>query len=208
MSSASSSERGKLVPLRRISGDITELTDEALVAACGTGDTAALGALFDRFHLAVYRFVGRLPHVDEAARDDIVQTTFLEVRRVAGAFRGGSAVRTWILGIAANVARSALRSELRLRARQFRAIEDDGSAGPRQPGELLDRKRLLAQIGEALGGLSRDHQIAFALCDLEQLPGVEVARMLGVPEGTLWRRLHTARRAIRAAIGDTSEGEP
>ncbi|MBK9031936.1 MAG: hypothetical protein IPL61_11520 [Myxococcales bacterium] len=38
------------------------------------------------------------------------------------------------------------------------------------------------------------------MCDLEQLPGVEVARALGIPEGTLWRRLHDARKAIRVAV--------
>jgi RNA polymerase sigma-70 factor (ECF subfamily) len=38
------------------------------------------------------------------------------------------------------------------------------------------------------------------LCDLEQVPGVEVARALGVPEGTIWRRLHVARKAVRAAV--------
>jgi hypothetical protein len=35
------------------------LGDEALVAACGVGDPAALGALYDRHHEAVARFVGR-----------------------------------------------------------------------------------------------------------------------------------------------------
>ena len=58
----------KLVPLRRISGDITEMSDEALLAACGTGDAPALGALFDRFHQAVYRFASRLAMTDELAR--------------------------------------------------------------------------------------------------------------------------------------------
>ena len=38
------------------------------------------------------------------------------------------------------------------------------------------------------------------MCDVEEIPGVEVAEVLGVPEGTLWRRLHQARRALRAAL--------
>ena len=62
----------KLVPLRRVSGDITEMSDEALLAACGPGDAPALGALFDRFHLAVYRFASRLPMTDDLARDDLL----------------------------------------------------------------------------------------------------------------------------------------
>ena len=78
-----SEKLAKLVPLRRVSGDITEMSDEALLAACGTGDASALGALFDRFHQAVYRFAARLPMTDDLARDDLVQATFLEIRRAA-----------------------------------------------------------------------------------------------------------------------------
>ena len=190
---------GKLVPLRRIRGDIVELTDEALLAACGTGDPSALGALFDRFHVAVYRFAGRLPMTDDGARDDLVQATFLEVRRAAAAFRGTSSVKTWILGVAANVARHALRGERRRRVHQAAYLEQL-TAAPEQVDVQVERRKLLARVAEALAALPRDQQIAFILCDLEQLPGPDVAHALDIPEGTLWRRLHTARKAMRTAI--------
>jgi len=189
----------KLIPLRRISGDITEMSDEALLAACGTGDAPALGALFDRFHTAVYRFAARLPMTDELARDDLVQATFLEIRRAAPSFRGTSSVKTWILGVAANVARHTLRAERRRRAHQARYLERITDA-PELLDAQVERRKLLARVAEALAELPRDQQIAFILCDLEQLPGVEVARVLEIPEGTLWRRLHTARKAMRAAV--------
>jgi RNA polymerase sigma-70 factor (ECF subfamily) len=201
---------GKLVPLRRVSGEIAEMSDEALVAACGTGDAPALGALFDRFHVAVYRFAARLALTDELARDDLVQATFLEIRRAAPAFRGTSSVKTWILGIAANIARHTLRGERRRRVHQARFLERVAAA-PELLDAQLERRKLLAQIAEALARLPRDQQIAFLLCDLEQLPGVEVARVLGIPEGTLWRRLHTARKAMRGAIeraGQRLDGDP
>lgn len=189
----------KLVPLRRVAGDIVEMSDEALLAACATGDAPALGALFDRFHLAVYRFAGRLPMTDDLARDDLVQATFLEVRRSAPSFRGTSSVKTWILGVAANVARHMLRAERRRRVHQARYLERI-TAAPELLDTQLERRKLLGRIAEALAQLPRDQQIAFILCDLEQLPGVEVARVLDVPEGTLWRRLHMARKAMREAI--------
>jgi RNA polymerase sigma-70 factor (ECF subfamily) len=190
---------GKLVPLRRISGDITEMSDEALLAACGTGDAPALGALFDRFHTAVYRFAARLPMTDELARDDLVQATFLEIRRAAQSFRGTSSVKTWIMGVAANVARHTLRAERRRRVHQARYLEGMPDASEQLDAQL-ERRKLLARVAEALAALPRDQQIAFILCDLELLPGGEVARVLEIPEGTLWRRLHTARKAMRRAI--------
>jgi len=191
---------GKLVPLRRVTGEVTELSDEALVAACATGDTAALGALFDRFNVAVYRFVARLATVDEAARDDVVQATFLEVQRCAAKFRGGSSVKTWILGVAANVARRALRGERRRRARQAVFLVEHETVEAVRPDATIERRRLMARIADALAQLPHDQQVAFVMCDLEQLTGVEVARALRIPEGTLWRRLHQARKAMRDAM--------
>ena len=189
----------KLVPLRRVTGDLAAMSDEAVLAACGTGDTPALGALFDRFHLAVYRFAARLPMTDDLARDDLVQSTFLEIRRAARSFRGTSSVKTWIFGVAANIARHTLRSERRRRVHQARYLERI-TAAPELLDVQLERRKLLGLVAEALAALPRDLQIAFILCDLEQLPGVEVAHVLDVPEGTLWRRLSTARKLMRAAI--------
>jgi RNA polymerase sigma-70 factor (ECF subfamily) len=175
------------------------LSDEALLAACATGDAAALGALFDRFHAALYRFATRLATTDELARDDLVQATFLEICRTAHTFRGTSSVKTWIFGVAANVARHTLRGEQRRRVHQARYLERIGTT-PMLVDDQVDRRKLLMRIAGALDDLPRDQQIAFLLCDLEQLPGAEVARVLDIPEGTLWRRLHTARRAMRAAL--------
>ncbi len=136
---------------------------------------------------------------DDLARDDLVQATFLEVRRAAHSFRGSSSVKTWILGVAANVARHMLRAERRRRVHQARYLEGMAAA-PELLDAQVERKKLLARVAEALAALPRDQQVAFILCDLEQLPGVEVARVLEIPEGTLWRRLHTARKAMREAI--------
>jgi RNA polymerase sigma-70 factor (ECF subfamily) len=190
---------GKLLSLRRPGAAVTSLSDEALLAACGTGDLAALDALFERFHLALYRFLGRLPTTDELARDDLVQATFLEVRRTARRFRGRSSVKTWILGVAANVARHHLRGEQRRRAQHARYAERL-TAIPDRPDEQAERRELLARVAQALSELPHDQQVAFVLCDLEEIPGVEAARGLGIPEGTLWRRLHVARKAVRAAV--------
>ncbi|MDX2087785.1 MAG: RNA polymerase sigma factor [Kofleriaceae bacterium] len=189
----------KIIPLRRVEGEIPELSDEALLAACSTGDTAALGALFDRFHAAVYRVAGRFPLTDDLARDDLVQATFMEVRRVAHTYRGASSVRTWILGIAANLARRVYRGEQRRRVRQARYVELP-TTSTLGVDEQVDRRQLLARIQIAVAELPHDQQVAFVLCDLEQLPCTDVARSLGVPDGTMARRLHDARKAVRAAL--------
>ena len=188
----------KLVPLRRSLDAAAALSDEALLAASATGDLVALDALFERLNGAVYRFLGRLA-LDESERDDLVQATFLEARRGAPRFRGGSSVKTWVLGIAANLARHHLRGERRLREKHARYAEGLHVV-PEQPDARIERRELLREIAGALEALPHDQRVTFVLCDLEEVPGVEAARVLGVPQGTVWRRLHVARKAVRAAV--------
>ena len=113
---AKPSPGGAVVPLRRLDERrvaSSELSDEALLAACGVGDPAALGALYDRHHEAVFRLISRLLYSDPAAIDDLVQTTFLEVWRSAQRYRERGAVRSYLFGIAANVVRHHVRGARR-----------------------------------------------------------------------------------------------
>ena len=66
--------------------------------------------------------------------------------------------------------------------------------------------RTLFHAGYALSALPPILRETFVLCELEDVPGPEAARALGVREGTLWWRLHEARRRLRAAVD--GGGEP
>ncbi len=189
--------RGKLVPLRRIEGTVDELSDRALVSAVASGDQAALGALYDRFHRDVFRFIARLARGMEI--DDFVQTTFLEAHRSAPRFRGDSAVKTWLFGIAANLVRQHFRGEHRKRS----ALEVFGAMPGAPPASAPDaitaeqQRRWLAAAVESLTPALRE---AYVLCVIEEVPGKEAAAALGIREASLWRRLSDARDALRAAI--------
>lgn len=177
-------------------------TDEALVTACASGDQEALGELFDRHHQSVYRFLGRLCREESRDVDDLVQATFLEVQRAARGFRGGSAVKTWILGIAANITRHHVRSEMRQRVLLDRFGEQLGLAGTgsRRPDETAEHREMIDRLGDAIAKLPHDLRVAFVACELEDLPGADVAKSLGIREGTLWRRLHDARKALAVIL--------
>jgi RNA polymerase sigma-70 factor (ECF subfamily) len=193
---------GRLLPLRRLAprDDVSaDISDEALLAACGVGDTAALGVLFDRHHESIYRLVSRLLTSEPAEIDDLVQTTFLEAWRSAKRFGARGSVRSWLFAIAANTVRHHVRSV----ARRRRALADwpePSSAG--RPDVAAIRSQQVRRLAEALDELPHDLRVAYVLCDLEDVAGVEAARILGVRAGTLWRRLHDARRLLRDAIDE------
>jgi RNA polymerase sigma-70 factor (ECF subfamily) len=187
----------KLVPLRRIEGAADELSDAALVAACGAGELAALGALFDRYHDALRAFLARRTGTDERDLDDLVQATFEALPAAARGFGGRAQVKTWLFGVANNVARHHARAEARRRALSRAAME----AVPVPAGdELLTRERA-ARLRAAIDGLPDAQRETFVLVYLDGIAGGEVAALLGVREGTVWARLHEARARLRAALG-------
>jgi RNA polymerase sigma-70 factor, ECF subfamily len=173
--------------------------DSELVLACGRGDSGALGELFDRHSGAVYRFFSRLVGVNAADLDELVSETFLNVHRSAARFRGHAAVRTWITAIAANVGRHHVRSESRRRA-FLTTLKGYLHGVVVDADRAAERRDLLRKLGASVSLLPYDLRVAYVMCDLEEISGVEAARVLGVPEGTLWRRLHDARRALREAL--------
>ena len=195
----------KIIPLRRPQRREAETADEALLAACARGDMAALGALFHRYQAAVYSFLSRISGTDDADLDDLVQNTFLQVHRSAARFRHRSSVKSWIFGIAANVARHHVRSSIRQK-RAFRILRDaawtDAGGGVH---EAVERRAMMERLSAALGKLSYKLRVVFVMCDMEGVSGVEAARALGLREGTLWRRLHDARQALAVEIEGRSD---
>jgi RNA polymerase sigma-70 factor (ECF subfamily) len=191
---------GQIVPLRRLDerkANLSAISDEALLASCGVGDSAALGALFDRHHEAVYRLISRLLRAEPAETDDLVQMTFLEAWRSAAKFSGRGSVKSFLYGIAANTVRHHFRSTQRRRSAHAALPEPSPS---HRPDESALRAQQLERLSCALDKLPHDLRAAYVLCDLEDIPGVEAAQVLGCRVGTLWRRLHDARRALRDAI--------
>ncbi len=172
---------------------VDELTDAGLVAACATGDRTARGLLFERHVDAIHRFVARMRGSDADAVDDLVQMTFLRAFHAAGRFRGTTA-RAWLHGIAANVVKEHARKEIR-RKRTLRAIADAVPVATTPP-----RDPLLAKLPDAIAGLPHALRAAFVLVDLEGERGIDAASALGIPQGTLWRRVHEARTQLRARL--------
>lgn len=185
-------KRGQLIQLRP-DPRVEELSDEGLVAACARDDRAARALLFERHVYAVHRFVSRMAASDADAVDDLVQATFVGAFQAAGSFRGDN-VRAWLFGIAANLVRGFARREIR-RKRAMRAVAEVATSriGPSNPD--------LARLPAAIEALPHDQRVALVLIDLEGEKGKDAAAALGIPEGTLWRRVYHARQALRAALG-------
>ncbi|HTJ83528.1 MAG TPA: sigma-70 family RNA polymerase sigma factor [Polyangiaceae bacterium] len=169
---------------------------EALVAEPlpeRAADPAAVRRIVVENHAFVWRSLLRLG-VPRADVDDALQHVFLVVsRRLADVVEGSE--RAFLYGVCLRVASRARRSEARRRE-----VADSGEIERVDPGarpdELLERARARALLDEILEAMPLDLRSVFTLFELEQLTMVEIAELLGVPQGTVASRLRRARETF------------
>jgi RNA polymerase sigma-70 factor, ECF subfamily len=159
------------------------------------GDRAALGALFSRHADTAYRFALRLCR-NPADAEDVLQGAFLEVFRHASAFRGGSSVRTWILGFVLNQSRNKAREEARRTARQERAAAGTPSASP----ETAVDPEVAARVRRAVDELPEHYRAPVWLHYGEGLSPAEVAAVLDLSSDTVRKQLSRGIDQLRAEL--------
>jgi RNA polymerase sigma-70 factor (ECF subfamily) len=172
-------------------------SDAELLGLAHGGDRAALGALYDRHAQGVYGFARRFAAAAEA--EDVVQATFLRIVDIAGSYDDRAlSARAWIFGVAHRVHSERRRAGGRL-ARAVQAYGElrasSSDLGARH--DAIDLERALARLAEAKRAVLVLTQVHGFSCE-------EVARMLELPVGTVWTRLHHARRELRAHLEGTS----
>ena len=151
-----------------------------------------------------------LPHLDAAynlarwlVRDpslaeDIVQDAVLRALQYFASFRGDSGGRAWLLQIVRNAAYAAVKArrigpDIPLDADTTVMELPDPGPGPEA---LLAQRQDLEQLDQALAALPMDLRECLILCELEQLSYKDIARVTGVPIGTVMSRLWRARQAL------------
>jgi RNA polymerase sigma-70 factor (ECF subfamily) len=135
--------------------------------------------------------------------DDVVQEALMRAWRRRASCRGSDRV-PWMRQIARN---EALRLLDRRKLRSERELLDGESmlSEVADAGADDERENLLMQlqVGEVVGRLSVDDRRLLALRYANDLSQPEVARMLGIPEGTVKVRLHRLRGRLRKELETT-----
>lgn len=134
--------------------------------------------------------------------DDLAQEVFLVVYRRRLDYDPGRPLRPWLCGIAYRVA-----SDWRRRAVHREVLGDDAlahaSEGARDgPSQAVEERNLMAHqlVQRALSTLPFERRVVVVLCDLEGYSAPEAAELLGIPAGTIYSRLHEARRTFVASV--------
>ena len=172
-----------------------------LVRRFRAGDEAAFDEivrrLTPRLHSLALRTLGSVEAAEEAVQDAWV--------RIYDRIADVKDPETF-LGWAIRVTLSRVHDEFRSRARERSAREGLASlraaaGSPRAGMSASEREDLARVLREALAAIDDAHREVFVLREIEGLPHAEIARTLGIPEGTVWSRLSYARRMLRDYLG-------
>jgi RNA polymerase sigma-70 factor, ECF subfamily len=124
---------------------------------------------------------------DAGRAEEVAQDVFLKVWRAFPAYDGRAAFSTWLYAIARNTCLSAIRSESYRRTATLDEVPEP--AARTSHGDAIEWERYLSRLPDPL-------RQAVVLFYFEERNISEVARMLGIAEGTVKSQLHRARRAL------------
>lgn len=150
--------------------------------------------LFDRHHLAVFRFFRRQLG-DRQQAEDLTQEVFLRVVRARDSYRDEEREAAWVFTIARNVLRDYKRSAARRPAPM--SLEAAGPV-PIDPVQHLSRS-----IAEALQHLGEPEREAFLLRELSGMSYREIAGLVDATPDAVRNRIHRARRVLRELLSTT-----
>jgi RNA polymerase sigma-70 factor (ECF subfamily) len=171
-------------------------SDEDLMAAVASGDETALTALIDRYAASMHAYLLRHSGSREDA-DDLLQETWVRVARSAKSFDTARRFRSWIYGIATNLARDLFRRRV-TKERALRTLATNPPATA--SADSADRGELRARIAE----LPENMRAVLLLRYYEGMSEAEMAEALEIPRGTVKSRLHAALRELRGGYGVSS----
>jgi RNA polymerase sigma-70 factor, ECF subfamily len=155
-------------------------------------------ALFRAHAPFVVRLLTRLG-VPPSHVDDLVQEVFLTAHRRGGFTPGAARPTTWLAEIALRVASTARRSRRRSRVTSDENAVDAAVSEAPTPFDAASTRQALGRVERALDAMDLDRRAIFVLFELEGESCEAIAAGLGVPVGTVYSRLHAARRDFRKA---------
>ena len=171
--------------------DEAEMTDgELLYLFLNGGDNAALAALVRRHAPMVWGVCRRLLRSDHDA-EDAFQATFLVLVRKAASVKPREAVGNWLYGVAHQTAVRMRATAMKRAGREEQVVDM-----PEMVVEKASHNDLLPLLDQELSCLPDKYRLLIVLCDLESKTRKEVARQLGIPEGTVAGRLARARAML------------
>lgn len=175
----------------------------ALVRDAQSGDRDAFGRLVERFEPTVRAIaLRRLGNLGEAM--ELTQEVFLHVMSRLNQLREPERFAGWLRQVAARMAINHVTRRPMALALESSALEGASAEAEDEPIDALIARERAQRLWEGLGRLKAMDRETLVAFYIRELSLIEMAEELDVPLGTVKRRLHTARKRLKAELEATS----
>ena len=162
-------------------------------------EAADFDALTRQHQDSVYRQMVRVCGNREDAEDVLVEA-LLKAYRHLGQLRDSEAFRAWLAQIAKRVCWQLKEREALLPLLQLSTLEEEGReipGGELTPEAQLARGQMKQLLDDAIEALPELYRAVYRMRDIEDRPGEEVAKQLGISRAAMKSRLHRGRELVR-----------
>lgn len=159
--------------------------------------TEAFELVLAQYRDKVYRLAWSILG-NASAADDAAQEAFIRIWRALPGFEGRASIGTWIFTIGRNTCLAASKRHAAERTVSLDVEEVRFAAESRQTRARDGRGE--PDVARLLASLPEKYRQVIVLFYMEERSYEEVARMLGLPSGTVKTYLHRARKLLAAAM--------
>jgi RNA polymerase sigma-70 factor, ECF subfamily len=180
----------------RVIADLQDVLHERAAADRAELDVALLYEENAAFVWASLQRLGvRAPDLE-----DVLQEVFVVVQKRIATFDGSSKITTWLFGICMRVASSYRRRGFRRNETCFADPPESTDQKSQSPEEDLATRESRRRLDGLLDELELDKRAVFVMFEIDELSCDEIADLLEVPVGTVYSRLHAARKDFQKAL--------
>ena len=183
------------------------MTDDEAIMRCQNGERDAFRYLVEQYKDVLFG-TAVLMTGNRAVAEEQVQEALLSAWRGIRGFRLGRPVKPWLLRILVNAVLSHQRRRVLPTVNLDGSGSDTADSINPDPAETLDALENRLVLRRAIAGLSPDHRQVVALRYFAGLTVPEMARSLGVREGTVKSRLHRALAILRQQLAESGQETP
>ena len=174
------------------------MTEEALVRQLKEGDKASFDLLYEKYkNMALH--TAYLITGDLSGSEDIVQDTFVKVWLHCRELKDDGGFKAWMMQILVRTAyRNGKKKSRELPDEEILRKVDRGQSFSSM--EQVMAREEAEMIAAAVRALPMKQRTVVVLYYYQEYRVSEIAAMLGVLEGTVKSRLHTARKMLRGSL--------
>jgi RNA polymerase sigma-70 factor (ECF subfamily) len=138
--------------------------------------------------------------VRDADAEDMLQEVFVVVHRRLDSFDESARMTTWLFGICMRVAAAYRRRAFRRREKPMAEVPDQVAPEEQGPEQAAATHQAQERLQAALDRMDLEKRAIFVMFELDEVPCDAIADMLSIPIGTVYSRLHAARRDFQEAL--------